>query len=151
MADGISDSGWVVLVLEGKILWELACVFCTENAASNAIRHVPLEERRKADVLESMFVDSYGDIKGKVYRRHLQTPTYYPTHPQAEVLIFDPIPVEYIQAVHFYDATVLEGWRDSNPWINPGRLVHNQQYFRDRPFHIAQQHDNSDDWNDILF
>lgn len=146
-----SDFGWVVLLLDAKILWELDCVFCTENAASNAIRHVDLEERRKADVLESMFVDSYLDIKGDVYRRHLQTPTYYPTHPQAEVLVFDPIPVEYIQTAHFYDATVLEGWRDSNPWINPGRLVHNQQYFRDRPHHTAQQHDNSDDWDDIPF
>ena len=126
-------------------------MFCTENAASNAIRDIPLEERRKPDVLEGMFVDPYHDTNGKVYQRDSQTPPYYPTHPQAEVLVFDPIPIEYIQAVHFYDATVLERWRGKNPWINPERLVHNQQYFRNRSVHITQQHDSSDDWNDIPF
>ena len=148
MTDGISDSGWVVLVLDAKVLWELDCVFCTENAASNAIRHVPLEERRKSDVLESMFVDSYQDVKRNVYQRHLQTPTYYPTHPQAEVLVFDRIQIDYIKEVHFYDESTLKQWRDNNPWINPERLVHNQQYFRDRPHYVA---DNSDNWDDIPF
>lgn len=139
--EGVSDSQWVVLFLKADLLWELDCAFCTENAASNAIRHVPLEERGKPDVLENMFVTSYHDTKGNFYQRHSQTPTYYPTHPQAEVLVFDTIPIEYIQAVHFHDATVLEDWRDSNPWINPERLVHNQQYFRNRPHYVAQQHD----------
>ena len=148
MSDGISDSGWVVLGLDAKILWELDCAFCKENAASNAIRHVPLEERRKSDVLEGMFVDPYRDVKERVYRRDSQTPTHYPTHPQAEVLVFDPIPVEYIQAVHFYNATVLEQWRDSNPWINPERLLHNQLYFRDRDHQIVQQQNNLD-YDDI--
>ena len=151
ITDGISDSDWVVLALEAKILWELECAFCIENAASNTIRHVPLEERRKPDVLERMFVDSYQDVKGNIYHRHLQTPTYYPTHPQAEVLVFDPIPVKYIQSVHFYDATILERWRDNNPWINPERLIYDQQYFNNRPNHTDHQPDNLDDWDDIPF
>ncbi len=146
-----NDSGWVVLLLDAKILWELDCVFCPENAASNAIRHVDVEERRKPNILEGMFVDVYTDINKKIYRRNAPPiPAHYPTHPQAEVMVFEPIPVEYIQAVHFYDATVLEQWCACNPWINPERLVHDERYFRDRSFHIVQSDDNLDD-DDIRF
>ena len=146
MSDGISDSGWVVLVLDAKVLWELDCVFCTENAASNVVRHDPLEERRKPDVLEGMFVDTYRDTKGNVYERQsLQIPNHYPTHPQAEVLVFDQIPSDYIKEVHFYDETILKQWCDNNPWINPERLLHNQQYFQYGRDQVVWQDDNLDD------
>ena len=146
MSDGISDSGWVVLVLDAKVLWELDCVFCTENAASNAVRHDPLNVRRKPEVLEGMFVDTYRDTKGNVYQRQsLQIPDDYPTHPQAEILVFDQIPSDYIKEVHFYDETTLKQWCDNNPWINPERLLHNQQYFQYGRDQVVWQDDNLDD------
>ena len=76
-------SGWVVLVLDAKVLWELDCAFCQENAASNAVRYIPVEERKKPEALKGMFVDVCSDTKGNVYQRQsLQIPDDYPTHPK---------------------------------------------------------------------
>jgi hypothetical protein len=46
-AEEVKDSQWVVLLLDAKVLWELDCAFCQENASSNAVRHIPLEDRKK--------------------------------------------------------------------------------------------------------
>lgn len=46
-----------------------------------------------------MFEDFY-DIK----HQDLSIPQDYPTHPQAEVLVFDTISVRYIKAIHFWNA-----------------------------------------------
>ncbi len=143
-------SGWVVLVLDAKVLWELDCAFCQENAASNAVRHILIEERKNPEALENMFTEVCRDTKGNVYQRQsLQIPDNYPTHPQAEVLVFDRISSDYIKEVHFYDESALKQWRDNNPWINPERLFHNQQYFRDRRDQVVWEDDNLDD--DIPF
>ena len=80
----------------------------------------------------------------------MQIPDDYPTHPQAEVLVFDQIQSDYIKEVHFYDGTTLKQWRDSNPWINPARLLHNQQYFQYGRDQVVWQDDNLDD-DDIPF
>ncbi len=150
--DGQPDySGWVVLLLDAKVLWELDCAFCRENAASNAVRHILIEEKKKTEALENMFIEVCRDTKGNVYQRQsLQIPDDYPTHPQAEVLVFDQISSDYIREVHFYDETALKKWRDNNPWINPERLFHNQQYFRDRRDQVVWEDDNLDD-DDIPF
>ena len=143
-------SGWVILLLDTKVLWELDCAFCQENAASNAVRYIPLKKKKKPDALKGMFVDVCRDTKGNVYQRQsLQIPDDYPTHPQAEVLVFDQIQSDYIKEVHFYDEFALKQWRNSNPWINPERLLHNQQYFQYGRDQITWQDDNLDD--DIPF
>ena len=144
-------SGWIVLLLDSKVLWELDCAFCQENAASNAVRYIPLEDRKKPDALKGMFVDVCRDTKGNVYQRQsLQMPDDYPTHPQAEVLVFDQIQSDYIKEVHFYDESTLKQWRDDNPWINPERLLHNQQYFQYGRDQVVWQNDNLDE-DDIPF
>ena len=72
-------SGWIVLLLDGKVLWELDCAFCQENAASNTVRHIPLEERKKPDALKGMFVDVCCDTNETIYQRQsLQIPDHYP-------------------------------------------------------------------------
>ena len=143
-------SGWVVLLLDAKVLWELDCAFCQENAASNAVRHILLEERKKPDALKGMFVDVCRDTKGDVYEgQSMQIPNHYPTHPQAEVLVFDQIQSDYIKELHFYDESTLKQWRDNNPWINPERLLHNQRYFQNKRNQVVRQDDNLDD--DIPF
>ena len=144
-------SGWVVLVLDAKVLWELNCAFCQENAASSKVRYIPLEERKKPDALKDMFVDVCIDTKGDVYKRQsLQIPNHYPTHPQAEVLVFNSIPVKYIKEVHFYNETALEQLRDGNPRNYPSRLTVNQQYFQYGRNQVVWQDDNLDD-DDIPF
>ena len=95
-------SGWIVLLLDAKVLWELDCAFCQENAASNAVRYISLEERKKPNALKGLFVDVCRDTKGNIYQRQsLQIPDDYPTHPQAEVLVFEQIQSDYIKEIHF--------------------------------------------------
>ena len=143
---GGNRSEWVVLLLDAKVLWELDCAFCQENAASSKVRYIQLKERKKPDALKGMFVDVCHDTKGDVYERQsMQIPNHYPTHPQAEVLVFDTIPVKYIKEVHFYNETTLEQWRYSNTGDYPPKLSVNQQYFQYRRDQIVCEDDNLDD------
>ena len=71
-----------------------------------------------------MFEDFY-DIK----HQDLSIPQDYPTHPQAEVLIFDTIPVQYIKAIHFQNEAVLGEWRYVNTDHYSQTLSANRQYF----------------------
>ena len=107
---GINHWQWVVLLLDAKMLWELDCAFCQENASSNAVRFILLKDRKKPDALNGMFVEDYHTIN----RQSLQIPSDYPTNPQAEVLVFDTIPARYINEVHFLTATALDQWFSSN-------------------------------------
>ena len=139
-------SQWIVLLLDAKVLWELDCAFCQENAASNAVRHISWKEKKKTDALESIFIEEHRDINGTVYQRHSpRIPQHYPTHPQAEVLVRSRIGPEYIKEVHFYDETALEQWRYSNPRNYPPRLTVNQQYFQYGRDQIVCEDDNLDD------
>ena len=120
----VNDSQWIVLLLDAKVLWELDCAFCQRNAASNAVRTIPLNERKKTEALKGMFDDFY-DIK----RQDLSIPQNYPTHPQAEVLVFDRIPTEYINAIHFWDATILKQWRSNYTGTFSNKFFVDRKYF----------------------
>lgn len=104
---------WVIISLDPCILWELDCAFCKGNAASNAVRHIHLEDRKTLNALRNMYVD-YKDIE----RRDLNIPDNYPTNPQAEVLVFDPIPIKYIKAVNFFNYEVAYRWTSKNQLLH---------------------------------
>jgi WD40 repeat protein len=95
-------SKWIVLLLKAEVLWELDCAFCQENSASKPVRSIRLPDLKKTDALESLFDEVYCDTNGNYYKRlDQQIPRHYPTHPQAEVLVFNRIQIEYIKEVHF--------------------------------------------------
>ncbi len=121
------QSQWVVLLLDAKLLWELDCAFCQENAASNAVYTIPLKERKKSDALNNMFID-YDSIS----RQSLSIPDHYPTYPQAEVLVCNPIPVAYIKEVHFYEKPALEQWCSKNSGMDTETFLVSKQYFHPR-------------------
>ncbi len=121
------QSQWVVLLLDAKLLWELDCAFCQENAASNAVYTIPLKERKKPDALNNMFID-YDSIS----RQSLSIPDHYPTYPQAEVLVCNPIPVAYIKEVHFYEKLALEQWYSKNSGMDTETFLVSKQYFHPR-------------------
>lgn len=123
-SEGVYDFQWVVLLIEAKVLWELDCAFCQRNAALNAVRSIPLDERKKPEALKGMFDDFY-DIK----RQDLPIQQNYPTHPQAEVLVFDAIPIEYIKEIHFWDATTLKNWRSNYIGTYSNKLIATMEYF----------------------
>ena len=149
-AQEVNDSQWVVLLLNAKVLWELDCAFCQENASSNAVRHIPLEDRKKPDALKSMFVEDYHAIN----RQSLQIPSDYPTNPQAEVLVFDGIPARYINGVHFWTATALDQWSNqaasSRTFSDGRRYLYRQEYFYGRCDYKKWQSANLDN-DDIPF
>ena len=144
-------SQWTVLLLKTKVLWELDCAFCQENAAAKTVRSILLKERKKPDALKGMFADVYCDTREDIYQRQsLRIPNYYPTHPQAEVLVSNRIQTQYIKEIHFYDKTSLEQWRYSNSGTYTPKLVVNQQYFQYRRARSVWEDDNLDD-DDISF
>ena len=136
-----NQSQWVVLLLDVKVLWELNCAFCQENAASNTVRNIPLKNRKSPDALNNMFKEYYRTIS----RQSLSIPSDYPTHPQAEVLVFTPIPVAYIKKVHFCEETTLKQWRSNNSEMDIGIFWADKKYFFPRFDWKVWQSDNSDD------
>lgn len=114
---------WVVLLLNAAVLWELNCAFCRENAASNNVTGIPLEIRKQPAALKQMFAN-YDQIT----RQNLNIPINYPTHPQAEVLVFDPIPPRYIYGVHFYNQMLTQQWLN----LNPGNF--SQEFYGERRY-----------------
>ncbi|RDI40917.1 DarT ssDNA thymidine ADP-ribosyltransferase family protein [Falsibacillus pallidus] len=90
-------SDWVVLGIKKEILWEKDCAFCVENAASNNVTSIPLEKRKGVEAFKRL----YEEYPGKPSREILGIHASLPTHPQAEVLVFDVIEPKYIWGVAF--------------------------------------------------
>lgn len=126
----VPHSQWVVLLLNVRILWEQECEFCQQNAASNLAKEIPRSERREPEALEKMFSD-FDDVS----RFDLNIPRNYPTHPQAEVLAFGPIPAVYIREVHFFDYFIFSKWQDRVRALTAAGVFHNSDYFDARKDH----------------
>ena len=126
--EGVNDSQWVVLLLDTKVLWELKCAFCQRNAAHRAVSSISLEDRRKPEALKGIFEDFHN-----IRHQDLSIPQDYPTHPQAEVLVFDPIPAQYIKVIHFWNADAQARWLPSNIGTDYETSCTNRQYFGPRP------------------
>ena len=88
---------WIVISFDPRILWKKDCAFCVENAASNAVACMPLESRKTPE----SFLGLFKDHDNYPTRADLSIPEYYPTNPQAEILIFEPVERIYIKAIYF--------------------------------------------------
>ena len=122
----VEHNQWVVLLLEPRLLWELECAFCTNNAADSRVARIPLEERKKSEALKSMF----GDFP--TFNRPRNLPPHYPTSPQAEVLVFDTVPISYLKEVHFYDCQGWESWYNNDYTANHASIYYGNRYFERR-------------------
>lgn len=114
---------WAVLVLDVQLINEFECAFCYANAGSERIYTIPLEERKGPDAFEDIFseYDNYPS------RQDLGIPSYYPTNPQAEVLVFGVIPISYIKGVVFKDEYTLNKYKDLIPKDIEG--IKHKEYF----------------------
>ena len=97
------DVDWAVIGLDARILLDYDCAFCVTNAGSEESYSVNLEDRMGARALRKL----YEDYPGKPSRQEMNLKDWYPTNPQAEVLIFGGVPVEYIKGVYFSDNKAL--------------------------------------------
>ena len=131
-------SGWVVLLLDAKVLWELDCAFCQTNASSGAVIPLLLDEQidkqKIPKALKDIFAEDYYDSKREIWirRQDLQIPEHYTTDPQAEVLVFDPISAKYIKEVHFYAETARKQWLSRNSSTHSQTFSSNRDYFDGR-------------------
>lgn len=89
-------TNWVLIALKASVLWERDCAFCKTNAASATVSCVPLDKRRTLAAFNGMFEDFEHTERAK-----LKIPDHYSTNPQAEVLVMNGVPVEYIKGVVF--------------------------------------------------
>ncbi len=121
----VSDSHWVVLLLDAAVLWKLDCAFFQENAASGGAR-ISLEDRKRPDAFRDLFQDEFHDDTKVILRQSLAIPRYFPTNPQAEILVFDRIPPRYINKIVFWDSTTLRQWKSDNP------TTYTQEFCADR-------------------
>lgn len=105
---------WVVIRIAPDILWEYNCAFCHDNAASNSITSEPLENRFGIVAFERMF----SPYTFKPSREELNIPDSCPTNPQAEVLLFDTIPIKYFNSICCGDINTYNHYSALYPEIN---------------------------------
>lgn len=102
---------WAVLRLDAQILCDFQCAYCWTNAGDSTMYDIPLKER----IGERAFLELYEDRPNYPKREELRIKNWYPTNPQAEVLVFGVIPTEYIQNVYFQDRQILTRYKDDVP------------------------------------
>lgn len=88
---------WAVLTVSPEVLTALPCLFHASNAASAQFKDKndeSLESRMGLHGLETMFYDEPQGL-----RSSRELPSYWTTDPQAEVLVFETIPVGFIKSV----------------------------------------------------
>lgn len=83
---------WIVLAIKPDVLWMKDCAFCHENAASNNVVAIPIDQRKSVQAFRQMF----DAVEGKPSRETLKLPDSCPTNPQAEILVFGVIEPRYI-------------------------------------------------------
>ena len=88
---------WVVLAVNPAALWTLDCAFCRHNAAATVISKLPIESLKTFEAFQGMFEE----IEGLPKRGEDRLKSYDPTDVQAEILVFDVIPPQYIFGVGF--------------------------------------------------
>jgi hypothetical protein len=106
------DVNWVILVVKPAVLWELPCAFCSANAALGAVAAIPIAQRRTLQAFQGM----YADVPGKE-REKLNIPGHWPTNPQAEVLMLQGVPRNYIQGVIALTHTQEQRLRAKHPGL----------------------------------
>ena len=121
----IADKGedWAVIKLDASILLDFKCAFCATNAGSEESYSISLEERMGCKALKKL----YKDYPGKPSRSETGIKDWYPTNPQAEVLVFGCVPLQYIKGVYFQDKVTLRKYESCIPEKINARI--NTDYF----------------------
>jgi len=128
----ITDAkGWVVIAIKPEVLWEKKNAFCKHNAADSRISKINIDDLCNPESFEEMFLDNPSGIRLENRLEHSD-----PTDPQAEVLVFDDVPIKHIVAVGFEDENLLE---IANNKYNRGVTKHisfgmAKDYFKSREY-----------------
>ncbi|ROO76295.1 uncharacterized protein DUF4433 [Vibrio crassostreae] len=98
---------WVVLELSPELLLAKESAYFERNAASRQVKAEIIENRKSGTAFERMF----DNIEELPSREERGIPESYPTDPQAEILVFDKIGLEYIVAAHFANEDILSMYK----------------------------------------
>lgn len=112
------DVDWVVLRLSAQIICDFECAFCSTNAGNARIYMCDIEERKGMKALRKLF----DERDNGPTRRQQGIPDWYPTDPQAEVLVFAEIPISYMDKVIFENMEVLNKYKHLLPCSILGEL-----------------------------
>ncbi len=93
------SSDWVILFINAEKALKLECAFCKTNAANNNVRFISVDDRKTYDAFKGMF----SEIPFFYTREQMELADFETTDPQAEVLLLENIPVNYIDFVIFKD------------------------------------------------
>lgn len=114
------DTDWVFLLLKPDVLWECDCAFYPTNAASNGLRHQPVESFKTAAAFEDMFASKIIEETANGSQPIIRDPSlkpYLPTDVQAEVLVFNTIAPSYIlKKIVNEPRHAFYGFRDKVNW-----------------------------------
>ncbi len=98
------DANWAMILLDAeKVLAELDCAFNFANASSNSVKSIPIARRMTLDAFDKMFYEPEKDSR---FNRNLRDNE--PTDPQAEILCFDKIPVDFFSKIVFENNSALQ-------------------------------------------
>jgi len=73
--------------------------------------NIPIEQ----GIGKTAFLELFKDYPNYPLRKELNIPDYYPTNPQAEILVCSKIPVQYIDKVYFEDKQTLDKYKNVVP------------------------------------
>jgi len=90
-------SDWAFVILNPSILWNMDCAYCKTNAASSIISKENIAKLKTVEAFEALFSETYNQIS----RKDLNIHSFYTTDPQAEILVYNEIPIQYILALCF--------------------------------------------------
>ena len=121
------NTHWVVILLDAMEVLKLDCAFCYTNAANSLITNIPIESRKTTCAFESMFKDElFGNTRSEIGLELYET-----TDPQAEILVFDIIPVSAIKYIIFDSYPIMNQYK---PLIESHKINYavDLSYFRPR-------------------
>ena len=135
-----NTDGWAVLAIHPSVLWEYECAFCKYNAADSRISCIQKDELKSLSAFKDMFlefeqdafmIEVLGDELPPKTRTAKKLKPFDPTDSQAEVLVFDIIPVEKIIGVAFDNNKLLNDFKNKHPNI---KAVFNKHFFSSRDY-----------------
>lgn len=132
--------GWAVLAIRSSVLWEYECAFCKYNAADSRMSCIQKDDLKSLSAFKSMFaefeqddflIEVFGIENKPKTRTDKKLKTFDPTDSQAEILVFDIIPVDKIIGIAFENIKLLSDFKSKYPNI---KAILNKNYFSSRDY-----------------
>ena len=120
----VSDTNWVVIIIDPNIILYADCLFYSTNAANRDMHLIDQNECKTLKAFKSMFYDHETRKTRKINDNET-------TDPQAEIQLVGKIPINMIKSAVFEDEVVLDQYREYLSQAHIKSTV-NKEYYRPR-------------------